>query len=180
MAIGDMVTVDKYYGQVTRINTRYTILRGLDGIESVIPNELFVSGPVQNYSLTDRALRLSSYVTIAYDSDLEQVLPVLEAAAASVQRVSTTLAPVAQLLKFGADGLELEIGFWIADPEHGRINVMSDVNRAIWRALQSNGVKVPYNQREVRILNESSLLNVVGNQSVVAGNELKPAAGPIV
>ena len=180
MAIGDMVTVDKYYGQVTRINTRYTILRGLDGIESVIPNELFVSGPVQNYSLTDRALRLSSYVTIAYDSDLEQVLPVLEAAAASVQRVSTTLAPVAQLLKFGADGLELEIGFWIADPEHGRINVMSDVNRAIWRALQSNGVKVPYNQREVRILNESSLLSVVGNQSVVAGNELKPAAGPIV
>ena len=154
MAIGDMVTVDKYYGQVTRINTRYTILRGLDGIESVIPNELFVSGPVQNYSLTDRALRLAAHVTIAYDSNIEHVLPLLEGATATVERVSTALPPNAQLVKFGADGLELEIGFWIADPENGRANVVSDVNRAIWRALQSNSVKVPYNQREVRILNE--------------------------
>lgn len=163
MAIGDMVTVDKYYGQVTRINTRYTILRGLDGIESVIPNELFVSGPVQNYSLTDRALRLAAHVSIAYDSDLEQVLPLLEAAAATVERVSTASPPVAQLVKFGADGLDLDIGFWIADPENGRVNVLSDVNRAIWQALKSNGVNVPYNQREVRILNEGFTITAESN-----------------
>ncbi len=163
MAIGDMVTVDKYYGQVTRINTRYTILRGLDGIESVIPNELFVSGPVQNYSLTDRALRLATHVSIAYDCDLEKVLPLLESAAATVDRVSTAQPPVAQLVKFGADGLDLEIGFWIADPENGRTNVVSDVNRSIWQALQSNGVKVPYNQREVRILNEGFAITAESN-----------------
>ena len=162
MAIGDMVTVDKYYGQVTRINTRYTILRGLDGIESVIPNELFVSGPVQNYSLTDRALRLATHVSIAYDCDLEHVLPIMEAAAATVERVSRALPPVAQLIKFGTDGLDLEIGFWIADPENGRTNVVSDVNRAIWQALQSNSVKVPYTQREVRILNDGFVIAANG------------------
>jgi small-conductance mechanosensitive channel len=155
MAIGDMVTVDKYYGQVTRINTRYTILRGLDGIESVIPNDLFISGPVQNYSLTDRALRLATHVAVAYDTDVEAVLPLLEEAAASVARVSKTTLPSASLQKFGTDGLELEVGFWIADPENGRANVVSDVNRAIWQLLKSNGIKVPYNQREVRILNEN-------------------------
>ena len=157
MAIGDMVTVDKYYGQVTRINTRYTILRGLDGIESVIPNDLFISGPVQNYSLTDRALRLATHVTVAYETDVEAVLPLLEQAASSIARVSKTIPSSAILQKFGADGLELEVGFWIADPENGRANVMSEVNRAIWRILKSSGVKVPYNQREVRILASDGL-----------------------
>ena len=180
MAVGDMVTVDRYYGQVTRINTRYTILRGLDGIESVIPNELFISGPVQNYSLTDRALRLSTHVAIAYDTDIEHVLPLLESATATVERVSRAFPPVAQLVKFGADGLELEIGFWIADPENGRTNVASDVNRAIWQALRSNDIKVPYAQREIRILNEQIMPSSAGDAAAtspaVLDTEVKPIA----
>jgi len=54
------------------------------------------------------------------------------------------------LIKFGADGLELELGFWIVDPENGRQGVTSDVNRAIWRALQNHQINIPYPQREVR------------------------------
>ena len=56
------------------------------------------------------------------------------------------------MLKFGADGLELEIGFWISDPENGRANVVSDANRVIWRALKANKIQVPFAQREVRIV----------------------------
>lgn len=154
MAIGDMVTVDKYYGQVTRINTRYTILRGLDGVESVIPNELFVSGPMQNFSLSDRLLRLSTKVTVSYDTDIEKLLPLLEAAAATVTRVSKDSPPAAVLRFFAADGLEIEVGFMIVDPENGTFGVTSDVNLAIWRILQSNNVRIPYNQQEIRILND--------------------------
>ncbi|MFD2273341.1 mechanosensitive ion channel domain-containing protein [Undibacterium arcticum] len=47
LAIGDMITVDKYYGKITQINARYTVLHGPDGVEHVIPNEMLVSGPVQ-------------------------------------------------------------------------------------------------------------------------------------
>ncbi len=154
MAIGDMVTVDKYYGQVTRINTRYTVLRGLDGVESVIPNELFVSGPMQNFSLSDRLLRLSTKVTVAYDTDIEKLLPLLDAAAATVPRVSKESPPSAVLRFFGPDGLEIELGFMIVDPENGTFGVTSDVNLAVWRVLQSNNIRIPYNQREIRILNE--------------------------
>ena len=161
MTIGDMVTVDKYYGQVTRINTRYTVLRGLDGIESVIPNDLFISGPVQNYSLTDHSLRLAAHVAVAYGTDIERLIPLLEAAAASVERVSEATPPNALLLRFGVDGLELEVGFWIADPETGRLNVLSEVNRAIWRMLQAEDINVPFSQREIRILNPSALTSAV-------------------
>jgi len=154
LAVGDMVAVDKYYGKVTQINTRYTIVQGLDGIESVVPNDMLISSPVQNYSLTDRALRLATHVSVGYQSDIDDVIRWLEEATASVARVSKKPAPQAMLIKFGADGLELEIGFWIADPENGRLSVLSDVNRAIWATLQNHQITIPYPQREMRLIGE--------------------------
>ncbi|HEY8609194.1 MAG TPA: mechanosensitive ion channel domain-containing protein [Noviherbaspirillum sp.] len=153
LAIGDVVTVDKFAGQVTQINTRYTVIRGGDGIETVVPNDMLVSGPVQNYSLTDRTLRLSTRVTVAYSVDVEQVLRLLQQTAAAVPRVVSEPAPQALLARFDPDGFELEVGVWIADPENGRANVLSDVNRALWKVLQEHQISVPYPQREVRIIN---------------------------
>lgn len=156
MVIGDMVAVDKYFGKVTQINTRYTILEGLDGIESVLPNELFVSNPVQNYSLTHRIVRLATQLTILYQDDVETVLSIMEQAALGVQRVSQQTAPQALLVKIGADGLDLELGFWITDPENGRLNVISDVNRAIWAAFKQHGIQVAHPKRDIRIMDERS------------------------
>ncbi len=152
LAVGDMVTVDKYSGKVTQINTRYTILQGLDGVESVVPNEMLVSGPVQNYSLTDRTLRLATHVTVDYETDIEPLLKLLEQTVAAIERVLKDPAPSALLLKFSDDGMVLEIGFWIADPENGRLGVVSDVNLAIWRVLKAHQIKVPYPQREIRMV----------------------------
>ncbi len=151
LAIGDMVTVDKYSGRVAKINTRYTVLRAGDGVEAVIPNEMLVSGPVQNYSLTDRLTRLSIPITVGYETDIDVVLDLLEKSATSVKRVSNDPPPQAFLVRFGADGLELEVGFWINDPENGRLGVLSDVNRAIWHALKAQHINVPYPQRELRL-----------------------------
>ncbi|NQE49940.1 mechanosensitive ion channel domain-containing protein [Herbaspirillum rubrisubalbicans] len=156
MVIGDMVAVDKFFGKVTQINTRYTILEGLDGIETVLPNELFVSNPVQNYSLTHRIVRLSTQLTILYQDDVETVLSIMEQAALGVQRVSQQTAPQALLIKIGADGLELELGFWITDPENGRLNVLSEVNRAIWAAFKRHGIQVAHPKRDIRIMDERS------------------------
>ena len=152
LAIGDLVMVDKYFGQITQINTRYTIVRGLDGIETVVPNEMLLSGAVQNYSLTDRMLRLATRVTVAYRTDVDMALKLLEEVARGVPRVLQDPAPQAFLMRFEADGFDLEIGWWIADPENGRSNVISDVNRAIWKVLQQHDMEVPYPQREIRFL----------------------------
>lgn len=156
LTIGDIVSVDKYTGQVTQINTRYTIVRSADGVETVIPNEMLVSGPVQNFSLTDRLLRMTTRVTVGYQTDVESALHLLEETAARIERVVKAPGPQAFLIKFEADGLELELGFWVADPENGRSNVLSEVNCAIWKALQEHQIEVPYPQREVRFLNSPS------------------------
>jgi len=156
LSIGDMVGVGTYYGKVTQINSRFTVLEGLDGIESIVPNEVFMTSAVQNYSLNHRIVRLATQVTIVYQEDVEQVLTLLEEAVAAVDRVTHDILPQALLLKIGRDGLELEIGFWILDPENGRLNVTSDVNRAIWRMLQAHNIQVAQPRHDVRMVPEGS------------------------
>ena len=45
----------------------------------------------------------------------------------------TNPPPVSRLMNFGDSGIELELRFWISDPQEGVNNVRSDVNRSIWR-----------------------------------------------
>lgn len=151
LSIGDMITVDKFSGAVTQINTRYTVLKGSDGVESIIPNEMLVSNPVQNLSLTDRAVVLVTDFTVAYDTDLDTLFPALIEIVSQVPRVSLNTLPSAYLLRFGADGFELRVGFWIEDPENGRSNVISDVNRAILVLIRERGIELPFPQREITV-----------------------------
>ena len=145
--IGDSVRVDGFEGRITDINARYTVIRALNGRESIVPNEMFISNRIENLSLADSHVSLSTVVTVAYDSDLDQVLQLLTQAAAGQQRVLSEPAPSASLSNFGPDGLELTLNFWIADPENGQINVRSQVNLAILKALRAHGVEIPVTSR---------------------------------
>lgn len=159
LALGDMVKVGEYQGQVSKINARFTVLRGMDGSETVVPNDMLVSQAVQNFSLTDRRVRIATQLTVGYDTDLDQLLPKLVTAVSQLPRVLDTPAPHALLLRFGADGLELEIGLWIEDPENGRGNLLSAVNQTIWAVIKQQGVTIPYPQRELRILSSDQELD---------------------
>lgn len=155
LAIGDTVIVDKFSGRVSQINTRYTVLRGGDGTDTVIPNEMFVSSVVQNFSLTDSVVQLTARITVDYRTDIDLALRLLEEAALSVEQVRTgpDRGPGATLVAFGADGIDLQLGFWVNDPE-GRGGVLSNVNRAIWRSFQEHKINVPFPQREIRLFDE--------------------------
>ncbi len=87
---------------------------------------------------------LATHLTVAYDSDLEVVMPLLASVAASVPRVLATPAPGVTLNKFGVDGLELEVGFWIGDPENGKGGVIAEVNRQIWEMLKTKQINIAY------------------------------------
>lgn len=150
LRIGDMVKVDGFEGRITDINTRFTVVRALNGRESVVPNEMLITQRVENASLADPKVLLTTTVQVAYGTDLETLLPRLAHAVAQVARVIADPAPGVQLTAFAADGLELTVLFWIRDPENGQGNVRSEVNFAILRTLTDAGVEIPYPQRVVR------------------------------
>jgi small-conductance mechanosensitive channel len=150
LRIGDMVKVDGFEGRITDIRTRYTVIRALNGRESIVPNELLITQRVENSSLADRRVALGTTVQVAYGTDLGALIPKLERTVAGVARVLAEPAPSVLLDGFGADGLDLAVNFWIGDPENGQGNVRSAVNLAVLAALAAEGVEIPYPQRVLR------------------------------
>lgn len=150
LRIGDLVKVDNFEGRITDITTRYTVIRALNGRESIVPNELLITQRVENCSFADRNLALNTVVQVAYGTDLQALMPKLALAVAAVERVLTDPAPGVLLSGFAADGLELTIGYWVGDPENGTLNVRSQVNLAVLQCLTTEGVEIPFPQRVIR------------------------------
>lgn len=151
MRIGDNVRVDNFDGRITDITARYTVIRSPTGRESIVPNEIMITSRVENLSLADPRVWLSTVVSVAYDSDVDLVTRLLVDAATAQDRVLKDPPPTAALSAFGADGLEFTVGFWIADPENGQLNVRSAINMAILRSLREHDIEIPYPQRVVHM-----------------------------
>jgi small-conductance mechanosensitive channel len=147
MRIGDLVRVDNFEGRITDITTRYTKIRALNGRESLVPNEMMITQRIENLSLADSNMLLTTVVQVAYGTDVATLMPQLLEAVRAVPRVLADPPPGVNLTAFAADGLELTFGFWIGDPENGQINVRTAVNLAILDALTARGIEIPFPQR---------------------------------
>jgi len=150
LRIGDMVKIDGFEGRITDIRTRYTVIRSLGGREAIVPNELLITQRVENASLADPRVLISSSVQVAYGTDIRTLQPKLVEAMRRVPRVLSDPGPAVQLGAFAADGMDLMLLFWIEDPENGAGSVKSDVNLAILDALNAEGIEIPFPQRVVR------------------------------
>jgi small-conductance mechanosensitive channel len=151
LRIGDMVKVDNFEGRITDIRTRYTVIRSLGGREAIVPNELLITQRVENSSLADPRVMITSTVQVAYGTDVRALQPKLVAAMSRVPRVLADPAPAAQLNAFASDGMDLTLIFWIADPENGQGAVKSEVNLAVLDVLNGEGVEIPFPQRVMHL-----------------------------
>jgi small-conductance mechanosensitive channel len=157
LRIGDLISVGSDRGQVTQITTRYTVLKGQTGIEAIVPNEVLVGSVVLNESYTDPRVRIALPVQVSYAADLERAMAILVEAAAAQPRVLIDPAPLALVVAFAESGIDLELGFWIADPQNGTGPVKSAINLAIWKAFKAAGIEIPFPQREVRLVGGSAI-----------------------
>lgn len=148
---GDVIVVGDSFGWVNRIGVRAVSIITRDGKEHLIPNENLMTQEVENWSYTDRNVRVRIPVTVAYDSDLKLAQELMLRAAQQSARVLTTPTPNVWLLAFGENGVEHEILAWISDPEQGVGNVRSDVLNRLWLLFQEHGIRIPLPQREVRV-----------------------------
>lgn len=151
--IGNIVQVGNEVGAVTKITTRYTVLKHIGGTEFIVPNETLIGSTVQNQTYSDSRLRLITSVGVAYDTDLDKAMALMIQAALSQARVLAEPRPKVFLTQFADSSINLELGFWIGDPDGGKNNILSEVNLAIWRLFKDNEILIPFPQREVRILN---------------------------
>ena len=150
---GQAGTSTENFGWVQELRGRYVVVRDRDGVEMLVPNQQLISNAVINWSYTDPRIRLKLPIRVSYGDDPELALQILLAACEGQRRVLRDPLPVSRLMHFGDSGIELELRFWISDPQDGVNNVRSDVNRAIWRLFKERGITIPVAQHEVRVRN---------------------------
>jgi small-conductance mechanosensitive channel len=153
LSIGDLVTIDNHTGQVVRLTARYVVVRKLDGAEVLVPNEFVITSTVINHSYTDKNVNLTLPLQVSYGSNLDVAMRLMSEAAQAQSRVLIDPAPTATITAFADNGISLELGFWIADPEAGKGSLCSAIYYDIWKKFQTNGIEIPFPQREVRLLN---------------------------
>lgn len=156
---GDRLTVNNFTGYVTKITSRFVVLRSPAGPEALIPNETFITDMVINESYTAKALQQNLNIQVSYDSDIARAMEIMIEAASRQERIDTgENPPKAYLIGFGSDGIDLRLGFWVKDPENGFLGLFSAILLEIWQRFNEEGISFPFPQREVRILNEAPIL----------------------
>ena len=152
---GDVIVVGDSFGWVNKIGVRAVSVITRDGKEHLIPNENLMTQEVENWSYSDRNVRIHIPVGIAYDSDLDLAQKLMMQAALDSPRVLKSPRPNVWLTGFGESSVDHEILAWIADPEAGVGNVRSDVLGPLWHLFRDHGLPIPFPQRVVHMARPS-------------------------
>jgi len=147
----DVIAVGGTYGWVASLGARYAAVRTRDGVEYLIPNEELITQRVENWSHSDKAVRLVIPVGISYRSDVRRAIDLCREAAAAVDRVLADPSPQCLLRGFGDSSVDLEIRIWIDDPAEGRANVISEVLLRVWDLFREHGIEIPFPQRDLHL-----------------------------
>jgi small-conductance mechanosensitive channel len=77
--------------------------------------------------------------------------------------------PSAFITGFGADGIELQVGFWIRDPQAGSLPIRSEIARTVLKRFHDAGIEIPFPQRDVRITSVSNAVPLAAVPGVSGG-----------
>ena len=148
---GDVIAIDDNYGQIRSMGARYVSIVTRDSTEYLVPNEDLITHQVVNWSFSTTFIRLKIEVGVSYGSNIHTAMTLMVASASNIDRVLKDPQPVCQLKNFGDHSIDLELRFWIRDPENGISNVSSAVRLAIWDAFKADGIEIPFPQRVVHM-----------------------------
>jgi len=140
MNIGDIISVDKHYGVIQDMRSRYMVLHKLDGTNVIIPNETLITTAVVNHSLIEHTARAQITVAISFDSPLEKALALMLEIAHKQDRVLKSPAADALVKGFVDNGVEIALIVWVADPEKGTGILESQLYVEVWKAFKLNDI----------------------------------------
>ena len=153
--VGDYVELDGgEKGTIVKMTARACVLETFDGKWIVIPNEHFITTRVVNYSDQGSANRYEALFSVSYETDINLVPGIIEAAVAKLPFVlSDPDGPDCELRGFGESSVDFAVEYWVAGIDDGKNKYGSPVLFAVWNALKEAGIEMPYPRRVVELRN---------------------------
>lgn len=171
---GDVISIGETFGWINALGGRYVSITTRDGKEYLIPNEDLITGQVVNWSHSNEYVRLDIRFGTAYADDPHKVRQLAIEAANSVKRVLRARPTVCHIVGFGDSSVDYVLRFWITDPSAGLTNIRGDVYLALWDAFKEHGISIPFPQREVLMLEGSTLDVAADNDSGLVSAKSEP------
>jgi len=162
LGVGDYIEMeDGKAGILKELNMRSSTLETFDGKEIMVPNEKFITTSFVNWTRDDPRQRFEAEFSVAYESDIHEVIRLVTAAVAKHKCVlSDPEPPDTELRGFGDSGVNLAVEFWAEGLDDGKNRFTADILLVIWDTLKANNVSIPFPQREVRVLGDPPKLAI--------------------
>ena len=151
--ISDTITVNDVYGEVEDIKLAYTVLRNEDGEEITIPNKYMIGDVLVN-SFAYRIVE--GKIGVSYYSDIEEAIQNIKMMVMAHEHVSVENEPIVGVEKFNESSIEIGYRYWV--PTKSFFKTQYEVNLKVFNAIKSKNIEIPFPQREIKILGESSVL----------------------
>ena len=148
--LGDVVEVGATSGEVRRIGIRSSTIRTAQGADVIVPNSNLISERVVNWTFSDRRRRMDIKVGVAYGTEPERVLALLDGVARAHPNVLEDPAPQVLFAGFGESSLNFELLAWTALFDSAG-TTQSELGVAVARALGEAGIEIPFPQRDLHL-----------------------------
>ncbi|WP_394750491.1 mechanosensitive ion channel family protein [Spongiimicrobium salis] len=149
--VGDIIEVEHKVGRVFEIRLRTTRALTRDDKVIVIPNHKFLTDTIYNYTQNHKTTREAVRVGVAYESDVELVTRILEEIVSEQQGVLKKPKPFVLFEDFGDFALNFAVCFYTTD-SYGDPLIKSEIRYKINAKFKEEGIKIPFPQREVNII----------------------------
>jgi potassium efflux system protein len=148
--VGDVISIGDTDGVVTRIQIRATTIRNWDRQELLVPNKEFITGRLLNWSLSDQTTRLKVPVGVAYGSDVEKAMTLMNEAALEDESVLEDPRPSIIFEAFGDNTLNLVLRCFVGTQD-ARMPTLTRLHEAINRKFNDAGITIAFPQRDVHL-----------------------------
>ncbi|MFQ3319171.1 MAG: small conductance mechanosensitive channel, partial [Natronomonas sp.] len=172
---GDWIAVGEREGIVTEITIFNTQVRTFNEEHVLIPNDSVTNRELINYSKTNR-LRLITEVGVDYDADVATAASIATEAMKTCDAVVDTPKPDVVLESFADSAVVLQLRYWIDSPTIQRkLSAQNEVINAVKNAFESEGIKIPYPQRELMGREEADGLQITSDGEMSVEGEVERA-----
>ena len=175
--VGDTVTVGSLSGTVSRIRIRATTLTDFDNKELIVPNKIFITEQLTNWTLSDTTTRVVIKVGVSYDTpDPAEVHRIILGVANATPLVLQNPAPTAFFLNFGDSSLDFELRVFVRETGN-RLTVTNALNGAIFKAFAEAGIEIPFPQRDLHLRSVSEAIPIARRPAAAGGQKDGAADG---
>lgn len=151
--VGDIIEVDGKVGEVREIKLRTTRMVTRNDRVMVIPNHIFMTDPLFNWTQNTTTNREQVSVGVAYGSDVELVKSILEECVKGVEGVVATETITVLFEEFGDSSLNFSVYFYVANGMKSP-KIQSDIRFKIDAAFRRNKISIPFPQRDIHIISK--------------------------